>query len=519
MNAFKSRAVIVNRPILAKIKAFLSLLLIAVTAFAGLAFIGLQFVQGAADAQAATVTQLWTFAADQSIVSAPVLANGSIYFTSRNSAAPPATLYCVNASSGTLMWKKRLLFNVFTVADGCVYVGYSIDGPPNQGHPTLLGVFSCLNASNGNQLWTYSYGTGFGTPVVNEGIVYVGGLNFTWWTGVKSGFIFAFNASTGTKMWNYTAPEGTAEFGSLTVANGQVYAVSDAIYAFNSSSGEKIWNYTIADLGSYTIKGDSMYVSCNHFNDTSGEVYAGSVLALRTQDGSVIWNSTISGSVESFKVAEDTVYLVSRSRFVYALDVSEGKVIWNYDAGRSLGSTFFVNGYLYVSHSAGVSCLNGFNGTLIWSFAAIDFREGSSPTVPTYADGVIYVGWNGPMFFSPATHAHKFYALIASSGKQLWNSTLGYTIHSYPEVANGTVYIAASFVTSESPDFERSGAVIALNSTVASLPLPMLQPPPPTQNSGADWVLYGIITLIVAVILVGAFAAFSVMKKKKSPKS
>ncbi len=499
---------------MARIKAFLSALLIAMIVFGGLALI-----ETSADAQPATVTQLWNAACDRSEVNSPVLAGGFVYFTSQNSASATTTLYCLDASSGIQIWKSTGRFYTFTVANGCVYIGSATDGKPVEGHPTLLGVVYCLNASNGGQLWNYSYGTGFGTPVVDGGVVYVGGQNYTWWNGIGNGLLYAFDALTGTIIWSYIGPQGTRfDLNSPVLAGGYVYTATNVIYAFNSSSGERIWNYTTPGrLGSLIAMGDNVYVSCNYFNSTNENAYAGSILALRDQDGSLIWNYT-SGPVGSFTFADDTVY-ASGSGFVYALDASAGKVIWNYATERNMGTTFFVNGYLYAGSSAGVFCFNAFNGTLFWNFDKFDHSD-SSFTVPTYADGVIYVGWNGPMFFSHITQ-HSFYAVIASSGEQLWNYTLGYTINSYPAAANGTVYIGASFVTPENPDLEGTGAVIALNSTVASLPLPTLYPPPSTpevpQNNQTNWALYGTIALVVAVLFVGALAAFSVMKKKKKP--
>ena len=90
------------------------------------------------------------------------------------------------------------------------------------------------------------------------------------------------------------------------------------------------------------------------------------------------------------------------------------------------------------------------------------------------------MGWSDPGLFSPVTQ-HNFYALDASNGKELWNYPLGYTVISSPTVVDGTVYVDASFVNPLRDELnEGPGAVIALESNVASLPLPSLPVSEPT---------------------------------------
>ena len=75
------------------------------------------------------------------------------------------------------------------------------------------------------------------------------------------------------------------------------------------------------------------------------------------------------------------------------------------------------------------------------------------------------------MFFSSSTQ-HNFYAVDASNGKTIWNYTIGYTVESPPAAAGGTVFIGGNWVTTQSPDFEGSGAVLALKAE-STLPVSM----------------------------------------------
>ena len=154
---------------------------------------------------ATKVTQFWKFTPPSprsSEVYAPVVANGYLYFTSEESEGVPLTLYCLNSSTGTQIWNYTGSQFSFTVANGNIYVGGFIDEFTSAGTGfTFKGVVSCLNAYNGNQLWNYTYGTDFGSPVVVGGIVYVGGTDYTGSTDTNVGFVYAFNASTGAKIW------------------------------------------------------------------------------------------------------------------------------------------------------------------------------------------------------------------------------------------------------------------------------------------------------------------------------
>jgi PGF-CTERM protein len=56
--------------------------------------------------------------------------------------------------------------------------------------------------------------------------------------------VYALNASTGTKLWNFTTGSGVPS--SPAVANGVIYVGSydKNVYALNATTGAKIWNFT-----------------------------------------------------------------------------------------------------------------------------------------------------------------------------------------------------------------------------------------------------------------------------------
>ena len=425
------------------------------------------------------------------------------------------TLFCINASTGAQAWSTTGTFLNFAVADGYVYITQAIAIlPPSPALPYFKGAVSCLNAYNGAKLWNHTYGTNLGTLTVAGSILYVGGNNYTLNTRTFFGNVYAIDSSTGAQIWNYTGPEGS-NFDSLVIANGFAYALSSSdVFALNAASGGELWNYTTAGQFGYMIaSGNCIYVSSNAEN-SNGNTTEGGVLALNASNGSRIWDYPIDSSVGTPTIANSTVYAVAGNGNVYALDVLNGRLIWKYATGLNVASPFLVNGYLYVGTSAGVYCFNSYNGAAIWKFSASDFA-GSSATNPLYAKGVIYVGWNGPVLYSPVIK-HNFYALEASNGKTVWNYTIGYTVTSSPAAADGTVYIPASYADPFRDELnEMPGAVIALTSDVTFLPLPTLpvsEPAHSLSSTAIAVIVAGVITLII--IATGVFMLRKRLKTK-----
>ena len=104
-------------------------------------------------------------------------------------------------------------------------------------------------------LWNYktsSDGTGhvYSSPTVANGVIYVSSWIFKIVNKLyvpNYGNIYALNATTGSKIWNYTI--GPVETSSPAVANGIVYIgdLNGDVYALNATTGDKIWSYNLGN--------------------------------------------------------------------------------------------------------------------------------------------------------------------------------------------------------------------------------------------------------------------------------
>jgi outer membrane protein assembly factor BamB len=460
----------------------------------------------------------------ESQVSSPIISDGLLYATSAYSGGSQRTLSCFNASTGNEIWNYTGQSIGFCIANGRVYLGEAVGIPPV--YLFYSGIISCLDASTGAKLWSHTYeshfySTGLGTPIANGGIVYFSGYGYDMSTQTRLSSIHALNALTGDEVWSYPLQADT-QFNSLLVANKTLYAVSaaykdsnnswtSAIYTFNAVTGQKIWSYrTNGYFGGLVLAGDNVCVYQN--SDATRERGPGSVLALNELNGSLLWNYTTSDTVSGLAFAEGAIFGVTSFGNIYAVNSSNGSVIWNNKEYGSFGTAQVIDGYLYVSTGVGVSCRSIVTGDKLWDFQASDYATPSavdpesSPTYPTFASGVVYFGWNGPQFFEK-TIEHNFYALDASNGKVLWNYSLPYSIMSPPLVTNNTVFIGASFVTSESPDWQRFGYVLAFNSTITSTQV--------SEGFSQTVVLAIAVGAVIAVVFV--VLLFYYRRKRKNP--
>jgi len=168
----------------------------------------------------------WNYTADSFISNSVAIANGLVFVISNG-----GTIYALNALNGTMVWSvtsQYVIYGSLSVAGNMVYVNGS-------------GLFA-YNAQSGMLVWSNLTSITLQGPSVANGVVYCT------WAGSGLPYIFAFNAATGSELWN--APIGsTASHGSPAVANGIIYIGSGS--QGQLSYGELVSFYvptTISDI-------------------------------------------------------------------------------------------------------------------------------------------------------------------------------------------------------------------------------------------------------------------------------
>jgi parallel beta-helix repeat protein len=166
-------------------------------------------------------------------------------------------------------------------------------------------------------------------------------------------------------------------------------------YALNASTGDLVWNYT-----------------------TTGAVYSSPAVA----DGKVFVGSEDSVAVSNTLIVNEGI--------VYALNATNGAVVWNYTVLCVMGSSLAVAaGLVFVCSGEQVIALNESTGALVWHYATGFYVESS----PAVVDGVVYVG----------SGDKSVYAVNATTGKKVWNYTTGSEVDSSPAVVDGMVFVTS----------------------------------------------------------------------------
>jgi outer membrane protein assembly factor BamB len=288
------------------------------------------------------------------------------------------------------------------------------------GHDVASARYSTSSAPRSNQiLWSTTFDSQIRTSVTISGNnAYVGSF---------SGIIYALDASTGAKIWNFST--GGAVWSSPAVTNGVVYVGSNdwTVYALNAATGREIWNFPTGGgvFSSPTVSGNIVYVG-----STDNNVYA-----LDANNGAKIWNFTANGQVrDSPAVVDSVVYAGSQGGTFYALNAVTGALLWS--SPTSDGDTYtnsspaVVKGVVYVgSTDTNLYAFKVLDGSKIWSFPT-EAKVSSSPAV---YNGVVYVG----------SEDGSIYAIDASAGTKIWSQTTGGPVYSSPAIANGVVYVGS----------------------------------------------------------------------------
>jgi len=326
------------------------------------------------------------------------------------------------------------------VVNGVVYVGSNYNQIEQRG-----GNIYAFDAYTGAKIWNYSTSLGvYSSPALSGSVLFIGVVND----------VFAFNASTGLKIWNYST-EGLI-ISSPNVVNGRVYIGSSDgnVYALNASTGAKIWNFASPgqsnEAATESGYGDGAFASSPAVVDNV--VYIGSddgnIYALDALTGAKIWNFTTSiqptytwgNQVSSSPAVSDgIVYVGSVGGNVYALNASTGAKIWNYytNPSRVYGGGYFHGVQASPAVAGGVVYVGSVDGKMYALNASTGnriweaniFRVLSSAAV---TDGVVYAAGDAYV-----------YALNTTTGFQVWNFTTQNQINSSPTVSEGVVYIGS----------------------------------------------------------------------------
>jgi len=283
--------------------------------------------------EASTGKLLWDFEAGGPIET-PVAVEGVAYAGSDD-----GHLRAFDAKTGELLWEFQAgdWISTEVVMDGVVYAWSGF----NDSH---LRAFAAMT---GQLLWKYEVAgdvdTPMGTPVVESGVVYVGG---------SDEHLRALDAKTGQLLWQFEAEGSICE---PVVANDMAYVGSDggSLWAFGARTGERLWTFTAGDGEDHdwwphepelVVVEGSLYVTL--WGDSR-------LRALNALTGEVLWETDPWGQTTPV-VIDKTVYTGSKIGRLQAYDAANGRPLWEFQGEETdLELRVVVDGGVYATWRSG----------------------------------------------------------------------------------------------------------------------------------------------------------------------
>lgn len=329
-------------------------------------------------------------------------------------------VYALNAKTGVRLWHyyTKVPASLLAVAQGMVYFFLSYNGHAY-----------ALDAKTGAVAWQSqaTFSGGVNTLFVQNGVLYIE-------TATEVSVLSALNASNGTLLWTYVSHSGSVGM-AFVLIQGVFYISSSqssghsgtSLCAVEASNSSEIWCQDYGDLGGFTapiVTGNIVAVGYYPYGGSS------QILAFNISNGSLVWQRS---NVSLLAGAQGTIYaFVDGSNVVEAFKAGHGALIWQNGFGTAIqGGSLVSNGVLYVSNSDNnVYAINTTDGSLLWSY-----NVGAVAFTFVVVNGVAYISTDSAL-----------YALNASTGSPLWVSKIPVNTVNFVSVRLGIVYVGSGYI-------------------------------------------------------------------------
>lgn len=312
----------------------------------------------------ATLKQLWTYEAGESIESSAAIVGTTVFVGSQK-----GELVALNLDNGSVYWKYQTGAPIGesspAYSSGVVYIG------------DLGGTLHAVNAADGKRLWTGKTGSEIkSSPVVYGDSVLIGSYDEN---------LYCFSARNGAVRWKFKT-NGPVH-STPGIANGMAFiAGCDEMFrAIRVSDGKEVFNVS---SGAYTGASPALRSGMAYYGTFDNEV-----LGVSLAQKQVVWRYEHPQRkfpyYSSAAVTAARVVIGGRDKMVHGL-TPNGKTAWTFATrARVESSPAIAGGRVYVGSNDGrfyVLALT--NGAKLWEFNAGAPLSAS----PAIANGKIVIG-------------------------------------------------------------------------------------------------------------------------------
>ncbi len=296
-----------------------------------------------------------------------LLANGVLYFVDGETSTGGSLLFALDDLSGRVIWQITL-----------PYVSYGNDALSYLNGTLFVGgdKLYALNATSGAILWSTQLAKATkrtpaptaGAVLSSSGVVYTNG---------SDGYLYAFDSSTGAKVWTSTSQES-----ATALANGTLYVTTPSAYlqALNASTRVLQWQAQYQVAGQtwspwgMTVVNGVIYVASSVSDTYYGTGFDNAMLAINATTGTLLWSASEGWGQEYLgipAVANGLVY--DGGNDLYAWQATTGAIAWTNsglgtDGQEVTGSPVVGNDVLYIrTYGYGLYALNPLTGMILWT--------------------------------------------------------------------------------------------------------------------------------------------------------
>ena len=266
---------------------------------------------------------------------------------------PRNVVWALDRDTGSLLWHFGATGQY--IEGGSIGGGLFIIGNSD-------GNVYALDVERGVLKWTFETGHRvWATPLIVEDTVYVGSMDH---------HLYALNLSDGAVRWDFHAEGAFASRPALRDGTLYIGAFDDRLYAIDAHTGTERWHFAGENWfwGSPVVYSDTVYAT-----DVDGGVYAADA-----ETGTQTWYSPLEVPVRAGPaLAEDgsQLFVGSQNGTLYALDTADGFVLWSVESEGQVLSTSVVSGsvvYQALIHgSHRLRALHADNGREMWAYPQV----------------------------------------------------------------------------------------------------------------------------------------------------
>ena len=281
-------------------------------------------------------------------------------------------------------------------------------------------------------------GVGGGLAVVGDVVYLTSGL----------GVVEALDASTGESLWRseLRVPLHSAP----AVHDGRLFAISDdnELFSFDAVTGETQWTYQaiVETARMLTLPAPAVVDEVVIAPFSSGEL-----VALRVQNGGVLWQDALSGggrltplaSLNDIAagpvVADGFVIASAQSGVMNAFDLRTGQRIWTQPAG-TLSFPWLAGDFVYAATTNGeIICMSKLSGELVWLTQLENFKNDKKRKDK--------ISWSGPVLVDDKLVVFSSDGIAMElnpfDGSVIRDFKIGNDVFVAPVFANGTLYVVS----------------------------------------------------------------------------